>query len=213
MWRLLVVSAIEVRAMAISNEEELQKAANQASALIQEIHDYCAETNRTITDVPHARVRFPRGFIRTANFQRSRFPFLNDYALKSNIAYTLILSDTILWLSVRTDVGGTARDMLNKLFIFLIGSIIESVTKVYLRGICGRNFEGRLTFLTENGVIDKRLKDEICWVWVMRNRMHLFQLEGREYENDYNEENHMRTIGAFRGLLGALESRGPYHDR
>lgn len=199
--------------MAIRNEQELEQAANEASALIQEIHNYCAETNRTIADVPQARVRFPRGFIRTAAYQRSRFPFLNDDALKSNIAYTLILSDTILWLSVRTDVGGTARDMLNKLFIFLVGSIIESVTKVYLRGVCGKNFEKRLTFLVDNGVIGEHLKEEICWVWETRNRMHLFQLEGREYENDYNEENHMRTIAAFRGLLAALEAWGPYRDR
>lgn len=196
--------------MPITNDRELQQAANQASALIQEIHDYCAGTQRTIADVPEAKVRFPRGFIRTASYQRSRFPFLNDQALKSNIAYTLILSDTVLWLSVRTDVGGTALDMLNKLFIFLIGSIIESVTKVYLHGVCGRNFEARTTFLVENGVIDTTLRDEICWVWETRNRMHLFQLEGREYENEYNRDNHHRTIAAFRGLLAALEARGPY---
>lgn len=196
--------------MPITNEHELQLAANQASTLIQEIHDYCAASNRTIADVPAARVRFPRGFIRTADYQRSRFSFLNDYSLKSNIAYTLIMSDTILWLSVRTDVGGTARDMLNKLFIFLVGSIIESVTKVYLRGICGRNFGGRLDFLEDNGVISNDLKNELCWVWDTRNRMHLFQLEGREYENEYHQENHIRTISAFRGLLSALEERGPY---
>ena len=196
--------------MPITNDQELQRVANQASALIQEIHDYCAATNRTIVDVPEARVRFPRGFIRTASYQRSRFSFLNDNALKSNIAYTLILSDTILWLSVRTDVGGTARDMLNKLFIFLVGSIIESVTKVYLHSICGKNFERRIEFLVENEVISNDLKNETCWVWDTRNRMHLFQLEGREYENEYNQENHIRTIAAFRGLLAALDARGPY---
>lgn len=199
--------------MAIRNEQELSVAALEASKLIQEIHDYCSATNRTIAEVPQAKIRFPRGFIRTAAYQRSRFPFLNDPALKSNIAYTLILSDTILWLSVRTDVGGTARDMLNKLFIFLVGSVIESVTKVYLRGICGKNFDARLAFLVDNGVIEEHLKEEICWVWATRNRMHLFQLEGPEYVNEYNEENHFRTIRAFRGLLAALEARGPFDDR
>lgn len=196
--------------MPITNDRELQQAADRASSLIQEIHDYCSSTRRTIADVPQARVRFPRGFIRTAGYQRTRFPFLNNEALKSNIAYTLMLSDTVLWLSVRTDIGGTARDMLNKLFIFLIGSIIESVTKDYLKGICGKNFESRLTFLVTNGVITEELKQEICWVWDTRNRMHLFQLEGREYENDYHDANHLRTIDAFRGLLAALSARGPY---
>jgi hypothetical protein len=194
----------------ITNDQELQRAADRASALIQEIHDYCSSTRRTIADVPQARVRFPRGFIRTAGYQRTRFPFLSNAALKSNIAYTLMLSDTVLWLSVRTDIGGTARDMLNKLFIFLIGSIIESVTKDYLKGICGKNFEGRLTFLVTNSVIEEELKQEICWVWETRNRMHLFQLEGREYENDYHDANHHRTIAAFRALLASLCARGPY---
>lgn len=196
--------------MPIRNDRELQEAAEQASALIQEIHDYCAATRRTIADVPEARVRFPRGFIRTATYQRSRFPFLEDHALKSNIAYTLILSDTILWLSVRTDVSGIAREMLNKLFIFLVGSIIESVTRVYLRGVCGKNFESRLTFLVEHGVISQDLREELSWIWETRNRMHLLKLEGREFENEYNLENHHRTIYAFRGLLSALSTRGPY---
>lgn len=190
--------------VSITNDDELQIAASRASELIQEINDYCRSTNRTIADVPQAKVRFPWGFIRTAEYQRSRLPFLKNAILKSNLAYTLILSDTIIWLSVRTDISGIARAMLNKLFVFLIGSIVESITKEYLKGTCGKNFEGRLTFLVEAGVIDGELKDEICWIWNTRNRMHLFQLEGREFENEYHDANHMRAIRAFRGLLAAL---------
>jgi len=198
--------------MAITNDQELKAAANQASWLIQEIHDYCESTNRTIAHVPEAQIRFPRGFIRTASYQRGRFSFLNDHNLKSNIAYTLMLSDTVLWLAVRTDVGGIAREMLTKLFIFLVGAIMESVTKEYLRGVCGRNYGARAEFLREQGVIDERLETEICWVWETRNRMHLFQLDSREYHNDYNEENHVRAISAFRGLLAALRQRGSFTE-
>jgi hypothetical protein len=194
----------------ITNDRELKAATDQASSLIQAIHDYCALTNRTIADVPEAKVQFPRGFIRTAGYQRGRFKFLDDHNLKSNIAYTLILSDTVLWLAVRTDVGGIAREMLNKLFIFLVGTIMESVTKEYLRGVCGRNYGARARFLKEQGVLDEQLETDICWVWETRNRMHLFQLDSREYHNEYNEENHLRAIRAFRGLLKALEERGPF---
>lgn len=195
--------------MAIESEEELRQAVNQASNLLQDIHGYCAENGLTLADVPEAKVRFPRGFIRTANFQRTRFPFLNNHALKSNIAYTLILSDTVLWISLRTDISGTAKDMLNKLFIFLVGSVIESVTKEYLKGICGKNFNRRLQYLSDQGVINEELEQEVAWVWETRNRMHLFQLDGPEYENEYHEHNHRRTIKAFRGLLAELTARGP----
>lgn len=47
--------------MPITNEQELQEAVNQASALIQAIHDCRSANGRTIADVPEARVRFPRG--------------------------------------------------------------------------------------------------------------------------------------------------------
>lgn len=198
--------------MVIRNDDELRDAVTEASGLIQQIHDYCVAQGQTIADVPNARVRFPRGFIRTAEYHRQRFPFLTDRALKSNIAYTPILSDTILWLAVRTDVGGMARDMLNKLFIVLVGSVIESVTKSYLHGHCGRNFSTRAQFLVDEGVILEELRNEICWVWDTRNRIHLFQLDGPEYVNDYNEESHHRTIRAFRGLLAALSARGPFGE-
>lgn len=194
--------------MAISNDKELQAAAEKASALLQEIHNYCASKNKTIADVPESRVRFPRGFIRTAEYQRSRFPFLCNANLKANIAYTLILSDTILWLAVRTDIFGTARYMLYKLFIFLVGSVIESTTKEYLKGHCGKNFCKRNEFLVNNGIITDDLRKEIDWVWEIRNKMHLFQLEGREWENNYDRNNHTRAIKAFRGLLAALEAKG-----
>ena len=194
--------------MPISNEQELQAAAEKASELLQEIHNYCAAQNKTIAEVPASRVRFPRGFIRTAEYQRSRFPFISNRDLRANIAYTLILSDTILWLAVRTDVFGTARDMLYKLFIFLVGSVLESTTKEYLKGHCGKNFCKRNEYMVEHGIITEDLRKEIDWVWETRNKMHLFQLEGREWENDYDQNTYRRCISAFRGLLAALTAKG-----
>lgn len=190
--------------MEIRNEKELQEASEKAGELLQAIHDYCNANNRTIADVPNSRVRFPRGFIRSAAYQRSRFPFLNDHNLKANISYTLILSDTILWIALRTDVFGTARDMLFKMFIFLVGSVIESTTKSYLKGRCGKAFCKRTEYMKQHGMISEELKTELDWVWEVRNKMHLFQLEGREWENDYDIQTHTRCIGAFRGLLQSL---------
>lgn len=194
--------------MEIENDVDLKRASEEAGVLIQAIYDYCVSKNKTIADVPSAKVRFPRGFLRTAHYQRSRFPFLNNHALKSNTAYTLMLSDTILWLAIRTDIAGMPKDMLYKLFIFLVGTVMESTTKEYLKGICGKNFKSRTEYLFNEKIIEKGLKDDIDWLWDVRNRMHLFQLEGREYENDYCPQNHHRTIRAFRGLLTALDAQG-----
>lgn len=194
--------------MEIKNETELAEASAKAGELLQAIHNYCVSENKTIAEVPESKVRFPRGFIRSAAYQRSRFPFLSCNNLKSNIAYTLMLSDTILWLALRTDLSGMAKDMLYKLFIFLVGAVAESTTKEYLKGICGKHYKKRTEYLLDNGIIEAQLKAELDWLWDTRNRMHLFQLEGREYENDYCQENHHRAISAFRGMLQALSNKG-----
>lgn len=194
--------------MEITNDKELAEASAKASELLQAINDYCVSKNMTIADVPESQVRFPRGFIRTASYQRRRFPFLTCHALKSNIAYTLMLSDTILWLALRTDISGMAKDMLYKLFIFLVGTVTESTTKEYLKGICGKNYKARTEFLVNEKIIDDSLKKELDWLWDTRNRMHLFQLNGKEYENDYCPENHHRAIKGFRDMLSALSARG-----
>lgn len=188
----------------IRNDRELQRAARQAGGLLQEIQDYCTEKGLRFAEVPAARVRFPRGYLRTASEQRQRMPFIEDRALKDNLAYTLMLSDTVLWLRLRTDIAGTPNEMLVKLLVFLVGTLCESITKHYLAGRCGGGFKKRNAFLVAEATIAQRLADDLDWVWDTRNNMHLFQLEDREYENEYDDACHERCIRAFRGLLGAL---------
>ncbi len=194
--------------MPIANQQELQDAVERAGELLQEIHNYCARRDSTWIEVPEAKVRFPRGFIRTADHQRARIGFVRNYDLKTNLAYTLILSDAVLWLSLRTDLWGIPQEMLTKLYGFLLGSICESLTKDYLRGICGRNYRGRTEFLVAEGVISEELKGELDWLWEARNRMHFFRLPGREYVNDYDTRFHRRAVAAFRGLIHSLSQRG-----
>jgi hypothetical protein len=194
--------------MTIRNDEELKEAVSQASALLQSIHEYCVEQNHPWSELEAAKVRFPRGFIRPAAYQRHRLPFIKDQNLKSNLAYTLLLSDAILWLGMRTDLAGTAQEMLTKLYIFLIATLCESITKDYLKGICGKNVKSRNEFLAAKGIINENLQRELDWLWDTRNRMHLFQLEEREYETSYNKGSHMRCIFAFRELIGALTKVG-----
>jgi hypothetical protein len=190
--------------MAINNLEELKTAAETAGNLLQDIQNYCQKNDLNWAECQNAKVKFPAGFIRTASIQRARMPFLDNMALKSNLAYTLILSDVILWLSLRTSLWGTPKEMLTKLYVFLIATLCESITKEYLKGVCGKNFKPRNQYLLDTKIIDSRLKDDLDWLWDTRNRMHLFQLEEREYENEYDQQCHQRCVQAFRDLLKSL---------
>jgi hypothetical protein len=189
----------------IDSEDDLRAASAEAGRLLQLIQDYCAVNERTHADFPAAKVRFPRGFIRTADRQRSRLRFIRDSSLRGNLAYTLILSDTVLWLSLRTDVWGVPLEMLTKLYAFLIGTLCESITKNYLAGRCGQNFKRRNAWMLEQGIIDEPLKDDLDWLWDTRNNMHLFQLDQLEYENHYDIHCHIRAVRTFRRLLAALD--------
>ena len=156
--------SIQGNIVPISNDKELSEAVTKAGSLLQEIQDYCGRVNRY-----NAKVRFPRGYLRTASSQRERLPFVKDSDLKSNLSYTIILSDTVLWLLTRTDIAATAKDMLIKLFIFLGGSLVESITKDYLKGICGKSFKVRTQYLVGNNIIGDQLKEDLDWVWDTRN--------------------------------------------
>ena len=122
--------------MSIRSKSELKKAAEQAGDLLQQIHDYCAENNLNWAMCDEAKVRFPRGFICQAGAQRMRLRFVQDQGLRDNLAYTLILSDVVLWVKLRTDLWGTPKHMMTKLYAFLIGTLCESITKDYLSGRC-----------------------------------------------------------------------------
>ena len=136
------------------------------------------------------------------------FPFLPQGPLKDNIAYTLILSDTIHWLLVRTDVTNTIKEQLIKLHMFLLGSLVESITKTYLQGKCGKgkNYKERTAYLAMHELISQQLKVDLDWLWDMRNNMHLFLLPNSEYIcPHYTVPEHDRAVRAIRTLVKTLK--------
>ena len=99
--------------------------------------------------------------------------------------------------------------MVIKLQIFLLGSIVESLTKVFLKGKCGGNYAKRTQYLEDNGSISEQLHIDLDWLWDMRNKMHLFQLDNTEWlSTDYTVANHNRAVRAFKALLVALNAAG-----
>ena len=148
-------------------------------------------------------IRLPRGFIRTAYYFRKRYWFVNDENLRANIAYALILSDVYRWMLNRTGLIGTAREMLIKEGICLMGCLAESITKITLHGICGKNYGTRVNKMRELKIIDAELQSKLKWLWKYRNREHLFLLEDREYQR-YTLEHYNEAIRTIEGLRSSL---------
>jgi hypothetical protein len=186
--------------MPIKSDNELSKAVADVGQLLQEIQDYAGRDFSK-----PCKVRFPRGYIRTASEQRMRLGFLKDSVLSSNISYTLILTDVLHWLLVRTDIAATAKEMLIKLQISLLGNLVESITKVYLKGKCGKGYAERTKYMEEHNLITAQLHSELDWLWDMRNRNHLFLVTSSEYYSaDYTTANYNRAAKAFQELLSVL---------
>ncbi|MDN7137593.1 hypothetical protein J6J34_05125 [Pseudidiomarina sp. 1ASP75-14] len=87
---------------------------------------------------------------------------------------------------------------------------MEGILSDYLTGIVGkqRSFKKRTEYLLKSDIITQSLHDELNWVWDMRNNMHLFLLDGREFENSYNASSHVRCANAFKELIKVLDRKG-----
>lgn len=187
--------------MSISSEDDLKVAVEEVNSKLQEIQDYLQRQPNVA-----GKIRFPRGFIRTATEQRKRLSFIKNDVLKTNLSYSLILSDIYLWLMIRTDIYGTAHEMVMKAGIFLAGAIAESITKDYLDGKIGKKktYKERTQKLVDDGVIDAAFQADLDWVWDMRNRMHLMLVCDIEYGR-YKIEDYERATLTIRELLNKLK--------
>ena len=182
--------------MAVTNEVQLQNVLQRIGADLQDVQNYLGDTCRKDT-----KFRFPRGFIRRAADLRKRFGFLKNDTLKRNLSYQLILSDVFRWLLNRTEITGTAQEMLIKEGICLFGSQCETILRVY----CGnrtskkKGVPGRIQFLTAASVLDSKTADELNWLWKTRSALHLYLVDQREHQiykiSDYN-----RARNAYRSL-------------
>jgi hypothetical protein len=187
--------------MPIRTEEELAAAADLVGRKLQEIQDYLgADSHRA------AKVRFPRGFIRTANHFRNRLLFILDRDARDNLAYALILTDVYRWLTNRTDLFGTAREMTFKAGVVLAGSICETMAVNYTTGAIGRSvrFKPRCDRMVTAEMITGPLRDELHWLWDTRSAIHLCDVTVREYER-YTTSDYNRSITCIRDLRDQLD--------
>lgn len=186
--------------MAIRNDNELAEATQEAGRLLQDIQNYLGGESH-----PASKVRFPRGYIRTADYFRQQFRFIADSDIRSNLAYALILSDVYRWLTNRTDLFGSAKEMALKAGIVLCGSICETIAVSYTRGVIGGQcrFKVRCARMVTAEMIDEDLSAALCWLWDTRSAIHIHSTEGREYER-YGTREYNRAIRCVRSLRDQL---------
>jgi len=158
--------------------------------------------------IKSVNIRFPRGVIRTADHFRNRLSFINDYVLKTNIAYHLMLTDVYRWILNRFDISLTAQEMLIKEGISLIGNIIEAILKHILKRLSilssDIGFSKACTILVERKIISKEQKKNLKWVWDMRCKEHIFTLPNTEY-GKYTLEHYNKAIQVWRDLEKSLQ--------
>jgi hypothetical protein len=200
--RQRVGQTVEQSQEANLTDSELDELTGTAGAALQQIQDQLGRDENE-----HARVRFPRGYLRTAEAWRQRLKFMRRGRVRNNIAYTLMLNDIHMWILRRTDLAGTARDMVVKASIVALGSVAEAILRDHFHGVMGARqaFASRAKRLKDEGIIDASLETELCWLWETRNRQHLFELSDSEYDF-YSIGDQRRAAKALSDLVARLQA-------
>ena len=163
----------------INDDDELIQVVQDVSSGLQEIQDYVGTRPEAM-----AKVRFPRGYIRTARHHRIDLWFL-DEADRRNISYSRQSIDILRWIANRTDLDGPAKKLLNRIAIVMQGSIAEVLALKGTAGTIGRTvkFRTRLRRMHEDfGIIDQALRRDLGWLWEQRNSIHLDRVTGPHIE-------------------------------
>ncbi len=186
----------------IADDNELKQAVAIVDEHIQQIQDYLGQTTHA-----DGKIRFPRNFIRTASHFRERLSFIKDANIRDNLAYALIQSDVYRWLTNRTDIFGTAKEMIIKSGIALMGSICETMAIDSTKGIIGRrhSFCDRCTRMVTKRMISEDVKNELHWLWDARAAIHIYEIDHREYEK-YQMKDYNRATKATIELRNALNN-------
>jgi len=172
---------------------------DEAGAALQALQDEFSRDN-----VPEARVRFPRGFIRTAVALRNTLPDLGTEVQRRNARYSLMALDVLRWLVVRADLSGAALSMVVKESVGIVGALCDWLTKEATKGHASRRpYTQRTQALLDLGHISADLKTELDWVWDVRCNVHMHEVTSLEYDK-YSREDYNRAARAYRDLRDAL---------
>lgn len=163
----------------IANEADLQTAVEAVGSGLQLINDYLAVNQKTV-----GKVRFPRGFLGTAYSHSKKFDWIENDVLKRNMSYQYIFYDVLRWVSNRTDITATAREMLYKHSIVVVSSVAEGLIDAATKQLefVERRFPKQLNRLLKEKVITQKEHDEIVWMWEVRQSVHVHIVDDLEWK-------------------------------
>ncbi|WP_156818748.1 hypothetical protein [Sphingomonas sp. Mn802worker] len=187
----------------IKDRAELITKVKSANSLIQEITDYLGKNGDSRG---FGRLRFPRGFIRTAIEHRSKLTFVEDVNLKANLSYALMTHDVLRWMVFNTDISGQAREMLIKEAVCILGNICDSISifpSEYGLGK-GSSFAKRMDKLKQLDVIKEADHSNLNWLWDKRNQEHIHRNDFREWSH-YEDGDWYRSVRAYHKLRDGLK--------
>ncbi len=162
----------------ITNEAELKSAVEAVGNGLQLISNYLADNPDAV-----GKVRFPRGFLGTAYSHSKKFGWIENDILKRNMSYQYIFYDVLRWVSNRTDIGATAREMLYKHAIVVVASVAEGLVDAAAKQLefVERKFPKQLNRLLKEKVISQKIHDEVVWMWGVRQRVHVHIVDDLEW--------------------------------
>ena len=186
----------------ICDDSELEDVVGEVSAGLQDIQNYLGDRNAN-----EAKVRFPRGYIRTAAHHRQGLGFL-EYEDSKNISYSLQSYDILRWISNRTDLTGPAKNLLCRMAIVILGSVAEGLAVKGTRGKIKKEVrvKERLRRMHEDlRMINKALRDDLAWLWDQRNSIHLDRITDPHIDL-FNERHVNRANGIVKSLRERLDT-------
>jgi hypothetical protein len=184
----------------IESDAQLAQAVATAGQLLQEIFDYTQRTQRE-----DAKVRFPRGLIKTAGEYRALLPSYVEPQRASSCAYAFMHLDVLWWLGNRTDITLTAKEMVLKSGIITLATITEAVLTIHRHAGFGpgQEFKQRINTAVQLGLMEEEDRKLFSNLWDDRCRVHLKKLEGYEF-GKYKDEHVTQPRAALDRLLPRL---------
>jgi hypothetical protein len=151
------------------------------------------------------KIRFPRGFIQTAQLYRDAFP-CRRRQIGNNVAYTLQFLDVLRWILIRTDLELTAQQMVVKHGVIGTFSVIEGLLFDALKSRRiepGKKFRKTLEKARNLGIISDALYGDLSQVHEMREKvhLHLYDLTGARH---YDLEDWNFAVAALQHLSNEL---------
>ena len=180
---------------------EISELARAAESALQQIQNLIISQSH----VAEARIRFPRGYLRTTNTAYLSLPEIGDNTKRRNLAYRLLMADMCRWLISRTDIYGQVRSLVVSEYICILAFGAEFFVKECTFGKVGRKrkFASHTEWLRQQGYLADDLKNEIDWLWEVRTREHLDASDDLDHDT-YSVADFNRAQKAWEKLIVIL---------